>query len=258
MTTTKELRDIVAQAYNGLITDAELLLKLQLPPNVVPRVIAWSQLPLAAFDKIDLGDLFDNDDPRDAPISAVGSTFASVLDATLVKDWLQNMADCLSEYTGLPCDGFAMRIMHYEYSLSNTTVGRQQFYAFDFGSPESNTLFLGAMKSALAPHYTQDELRDVVRSFDGYDADTERFVGVMVRSQALFDLDLHVPRPLVKTPLRTLVYESVSAKTDEKFPNKPPAKPHVLVVNIPNRLAAKRTVSKKRSIYVRARNTTNP
>lgn len=69
MITTKELRDIVAQAYNGLITDAELLLKLQLPPEVVPRVIAWQKLPLAAFDKIDLGDLFGSDDPRDAPIS---------------------------------------------------------------------------------------------------------------------------------------------------------------------------------------------
>lgn len=250
MITTKELRDIVAQAYNGLITDAELLLKLQLPPHVVPHVITWSKLPLAAFDKIDLGDLFDVDDPRNAPISAFGSEFASVLDATVVKDWLRNIATCLAEYTGCACDSFTLRIMHYEYALSNAP---KHFYVFDFGTPEANTLFLSAMKSALSSDYTQDELREVVRSYDGYDADAKPFVGIMIMGMALYNLDLHVPKPLVKTPLRTLVYESVSPTVDENSINTPPRKvprvrsikreaqkPRTLVANLPNKLVAKR------------------
>lgn len=61
--TSAELVDLVKQYQAGMVHEFEFLLKVQLHPELIERILQAQKLPYRAVAKLSIDDL-NNDDPR--------------------------------------------------------------------------------------------------------------------------------------------------------------------------------------------------
>lgn len=209
MITTKELRDITLMHTNGMITDAELLIKLQLPPQVVTHVIAWSKLPFAAQDRIDLGDLWDTDGPHTEPVIDTNAVY------DVEHQYTQHVATFLHAHKLAFAREWRLllnRFAHVPLYTSRGQIPHKEFYyVFDFGGHERNAAFLKAVVEALK-ELNETDAESVPKDAKWFDGvlDSGPSHSVMIRTSALTQLQLRVPGQLALKAPALLEYDSTA------------------------------------------------